>query len=142
MWGSKPATCYSQGTHNSVSQGSWMPWGNKKNSNMKLLNGASDWKVSVDLKISLEFPVHIIQTEKWPDIEQGITCAFMLYDETYIYIYIYIWNTVKLKINRRYIILFYYIHMYIKNVYFVATWKLNYILFKSYKKCIKSIKIF
>ena len=35
---------------------------------MKLLNGASDWKVSADLKTSLQFPVHIIQTEKWPDI--------------------------------------------------------------------------
>ena len=35
---------------------------------MKLLNGAGDWKVSVDLKTSLQFPVHIIQTEKWPDI--------------------------------------------------------------------------
>ena len=35
---------------------------------MKLLNGASDWKVSVDLKTSLQFPVHIIQTEKWPHI--------------------------------------------------------------------------
>ena len=40
----------------------------QKNSNMKLLNGANDWKVSGDLKISLQFPVHIIQTEKWPDI--------------------------------------------------------------------------
>ena len=36
---------------------------------MKLLNGASDWKVSADLKTSLQFPVHIIQTEKQPDIE-------------------------------------------------------------------------
>ena len=36
--------------------------------NMKLLNGASDWKVSADLKTSLKFPVHIIQTEKRPDI--------------------------------------------------------------------------
>ena len=35
---------------------------------MKLLNGTSDWKVSVDLKTSLQFPVHIIQTEKWLDI--------------------------------------------------------------------------
>ena len=43
-------------------------WGNKKNPNMKLLNRASDWKVSVDLKTSLQFPVHIIQTEKRPDI--------------------------------------------------------------------------
>ena len=39
-----------------------------KNPNMKLLNGASDWKVSADLKTSLQFPVHIIQTEKRPDI--------------------------------------------------------------------------
>ena len=30
--------------------------------------GASDWKVSMDLKISLQFPVHILQTEKRPDI--------------------------------------------------------------------------
>ena len=35
---------------------------------MKLLNGASDWKVSADLKTSLQFPVHIIQTGKRPDI--------------------------------------------------------------------------
>ena len=35
---------------------------------MKLLNGARDWKVSADLKTSLQFPVHIIQTKKWPDI--------------------------------------------------------------------------
>ena len=35
---------------------------------MKLLNGASDWKVSADLKTSLQFPVHIIQTEKQSDI--------------------------------------------------------------------------
>ena len=40
----------------------------QKNSNMKLLNGASDWKVSVDLKTSQQFPFHIIQTEKRPDI--------------------------------------------------------------------------
>ena len=35
---------------------------------MKLLNGACDWKVLVDLKTSLQFPVYIIQTEKWADI--------------------------------------------------------------------------
>ena len=35
---------------------------------MKLLNEARDWKVSVDLKTSLQFPVHIIQTEKRLDI--------------------------------------------------------------------------
>ena len=40
----------------------------QKNSNMKLLNWASDWKVSVDLKTSLQFPVHIIQIGKQPDI--------------------------------------------------------------------------
>ena len=40
----------------------------QKNPNMKLLNGASDWKVSADLKTSLQFPVHFIQTEKRPDI--------------------------------------------------------------------------
>ena len=39
-----------------------------KNPNMKLLNGASDWKVSADLKTSQQFPVHIIQTEKRLDI--------------------------------------------------------------------------
>ena len=33
----------------------------QKNPNMKLLNGASNWKVSADLKTSLQFPVHIIQ---------------------------------------------------------------------------------
>ena len=32
------------------------------------LNGASDWKVSADLKTSQQFPVHIIQIEKRPDI--------------------------------------------------------------------------
>lgn len=41
---------------------------NKLNPNMKLLNGAKDWKVSADLKTSLKFPVHILQTEKRPDI--------------------------------------------------------------------------
>ena len=43
----------------------------QKNPNMKLLNGASDWKVSADLKTSLQstsLPVYIIQTEKRPDI--------------------------------------------------------------------------
>ena len=40
----------------------------QKNPDMKLLNGASDWKVSADLKTSHQFPVHIIQTEKRPDI--------------------------------------------------------------------------
>ena len=40
----------------------------KKNPNMKLLNGTSDWKVSADLKTSRQFPVHIIRTEKRPDI--------------------------------------------------------------------------
>ena len=35
---------------------------------MKLLNGASDWKVSADLKTSQKFPAHIIQTEKRSDI--------------------------------------------------------------------------
>ena len=35
---------------------------------MKLLNGGSDWNVSVDLKTSLQFPVDIIQTEKRSDI--------------------------------------------------------------------------
>ena len=44
------------------------PVGKQKNANMKLLNGASDWEVSVDLKTSLQFPIHIIQTEKRPDI--------------------------------------------------------------------------
>ena len=40
----------------------------KQKNPMKLLNGASDWKVSADPKTSLQFPVHIIQTEKRPDI--------------------------------------------------------------------------
>ena len=40
----------------------------QKNPNMKLLNGTSDWKVSADLKTSLQFPVHFIQIEKRPDI--------------------------------------------------------------------------
>ena len=40
----------------------------QKHPNMKLLNGDSDWNVSADLKTSLQFPVHIIQTEKRPDI--------------------------------------------------------------------------
>ena len=40
----------------------------QKNPNMMLLKGASDWKVSADLKTSLQFSVHIIQTEKRPDI--------------------------------------------------------------------------
>ena len=44
------------------------PLREQKNPNMKLLNGASDWKVSADLKTSLQFPVHIIPTEKRPDI--------------------------------------------------------------------------
>ena len=35
---------------------------------MKLLNGFCDWKVSADLKTSLQFPVHIILTEKRTDI--------------------------------------------------------------------------
>ena len=45
------------------------PVSKQKNPNIKLLNGASDWKVSADLKTSLQFPVYIIQTEKRPDIE-------------------------------------------------------------------------
>ena len=40
----------------------------QKNPNMKLLNRACDWKVSADLKTSVQFPIHIIQTEKQPDI--------------------------------------------------------------------------
>ena len=65
MWDSKPAIYNSQGTHNSVCQCSVRK---QKNPNMKLLNGASDWKVSADLKTSLQFSVHIIQIEKQPDI--------------------------------------------------------------------------
>ena len=45
-----------------------MPCEETKNLNMKLLNGVSDWNVSDDLKTSLQFPVHIIHTEKLPDI--------------------------------------------------------------------------
>ena len=40
----------------------------QKNPSMKLLNRACDWKVSADLKTSLQFPVYNIQTEKRPDI--------------------------------------------------------------------------
>ena len=65
MWDSKPAIYYSQF---SFSRKANVLWGNKKNPNMKLLNGTYDWKVSADLKTSLQFPVHIIQTEKRPDI--------------------------------------------------------------------------
>ena len=39
---------------------------------MKLLNGANDWKVSVDFNTSLQFQVHIIQTEKWPDSKKSV----------------------------------------------------------------------
>ena len=45
---------------------------------MKLLNGASDWKISVDLRTSLQFLVHIIQTEKqldivaWSDLKKSV----------------------------------------------------------------------
>ena len=42
-----------------------------KHPNMKLLNGASDWKLSADLKTSLQFPVHIFQIKKRPDIVAG-----------------------------------------------------------------------
>ena len=63
MWDSKPVTYYSQGTHNSVSQGE-CPVRKQKNPNRKLLNRASDWKVSADLKTSLQFPDSIIQTKK------------------------------------------------------------------------------
>ena len=38
---------------------------------MELLNSASDWKVSADLKTFLQFPVHIVQTEKQLDIVAG-----------------------------------------------------------------------
>ena len=41
------------------------PMMKQKNPNM---NGANDWKVSANFKTSLQFPVHIIQTEKRPDI--------------------------------------------------------------------------
>ena len=44
------------------------PMRKQNNSNMKLLNRANDWKVSADLKTSPQFPVHIIQREKRPDI--------------------------------------------------------------------------
>ena len=40
----------------------------QKNHNMKLLNGASDWKISADLKTSVQFPVLTIQTDKRPGI--------------------------------------------------------------------------
>ena len=60
--------CYSQGTHNTVSQGRWLSC-EEKNNIMKLLNGACDWKDSVDLKTSLQFPVG-----GWWG--QRIACAF------------------------------------------------------------------
>ena len=64
MWDSKPAIYNSQRT-----QGRWISCEEtKKNPNMKLLNGASDRKFSADLKSSLQFPVHIIPTQKQPDI--------------------------------------------------------------------------
>ena len=44
------------------------PLRKQKNPNLKLRNGDSDWKVSVDLKTSLQFLVYIIQTEKRLDI--------------------------------------------------------------------------
>ena len=44
------------------------PMRKQKNPNMKLQNGASDWKVSADLNTSLQFSGHIIQTEKRLDI--------------------------------------------------------------------------
>ena len=34
----------------------------KKDINMRLLSGAYDWRMTVDLNTSLHFPVHIIQT--------------------------------------------------------------------------------
>ena len=45
-----------------------MPCEETKNPNTKLLNGAGDWKISADLKTSLQFQVHTIPTEKRPDI--------------------------------------------------------------------------
>ena len=45
-----------------------MPREETKISDRKLLNWANDWKVSADLKTSLQFPVHIVQTEKRPNI--------------------------------------------------------------------------
>ena len=41
----------------------------QKHSNMKLLNGASDWKVSVNPKTSLQFPVHIVA---WSDSKKSV----------------------------------------------------------------------
>ena len=37
--------------------------------NMELLNGVSNWKISLDLMISLHFPVYIIQIDKRPYID-------------------------------------------------------------------------
>ena len=45
-----------------------MSYEETKNPNMKLLNRACGWKVSADLKTFLQFPVHIISTEKRPNI--------------------------------------------------------------------------
>ena len=57
-----------KGIHNSVSQRRLMSCEEEKHPIIKLLYGAIDWKVSADLKTSLKFPVHIIQTEKRSDI--------------------------------------------------------------------------
>ena len=45
-----------------------MPCDEKINSNMKLINGASDCEVSVDLMTSLQFLVHITEKVRCPDI--------------------------------------------------------------------------
>ena len=84
MWDSKPVTCYRQGTHNSVSLGKWMSCEETKIFHF----GASDWKVLVDLKTSLQFPVHILQTEKrsdivaWSDSKKSVLLELtVLYEE-------------------------------------------------------------
>ena len=44
-----------------------MPCTEKQTPNLKLLNGASDRKASVDLMTSLDFTIRIARTDKQPD---------------------------------------------------------------------------
>ena len=63
----------------------------KKKSNMKLLNRTSNRTVSVDLKTTVQIPVHIIETEMRPDIvewsdsiyiseQKFLTITFLIYE--------------------------------------------------------------
>ena len=69
MWGSKPATCYSQGTHNSVSQGRWMPCGETKKIPiwsywMEVVTG----KFQQISRYLYNFQFTLFKQKKWPDI--------------------------------------------------------------------------